>query len=253
MEEQEYYRAITEYKKYLILFPESEKCDYVRFRIGTAYYSGEEYEQAVKVFASLKHKDLMSGYSIESNYFEALSDWKLNRLEEARLTFRELANTYPQSEYAPLALAGGALVALEKEDIAAGRTELTRFIENYPEHPGWTRVRRARAMLDQHNELPRKSRILAGVLSAILPGSGYIYAGHHKDGITSLLINGLAFAGIATAIQNENFAVAGIVAGVGLPFYVGNIYGSANAAKKWNIAVREEHRNKIRVTLGFEF
>ena len=253
MEEHEYYRAITEYKKYLILFPESEKCDYVRFRIGAAYYSGEEYEPAVKVFASLKYKSPEAGYSIESNYFEALSYWKLNKLEEARLTFRELANTYPQSGYAPLALAGGALVALEKGDIAGSKAEMARFIENYPEHPAWSRVQEARGMLDQHNDLPRKSQTLAGIMSAILPGSGYIYAGHYKDGITSFLINGLAIAGVATGIHEENFAVAGIVAGVGLPFYMGNIYGSANAAKKWNIAVRDEHRNKIRATLGFEF
>lgn len=253
MEEQEYYRAITEFKKYLILFPESEKCDYVRFRIGTAYYNGEEYEQAVKVFASLKQKHTETAYSIESNYFEALSDWKLNRLEEARSTFRELAHTYPQSEYGPLALAGSALVAVEKEDIAASRNDLTKFIEDYPDHPGWKRVWEARNMLDRHKDLPRKSEVLAGVMSAILPGSGYIYAGHSKDGITSFLINALAFAGVASAIQNENFAVAGIVAGVGLPFYLGNIYGSANAAKKWNIAVRDEYRQKIGVTLGFEF
>ncbi len=253
MEEHEYYRAITEYKKFLILFPESEKCDYVRFRIGAAYYSGEEYEPAVKVFASLKHKSTETGYSIESSYFEALSYWRLNRLEEARLAFRELANTYPQSEYTPLALAGGALVALEKGDTAASKAEMERFIEGHPEHPAWRRVQEARRMLDQHQDLPRKSQVLAGIMSAILPGSGYMYAGHFKDGLTSFLINGLAIAGVATGIQKEQFAVASIVAGVGLPFYVGNIYGSANAAKKWNIAVREEYRNRIRMTLGFQF
>jgi hypothetical protein len=58
---------------------------------------------------------------------------------------------------------------------------------------------------------------------------------------------------VATGIHQENFAVAGIVAGVGLPFYAGNIYGSANAAKKWNNAVKSEFRNKIRTTMGFEF
>jgi tetratricopeptide (TPR) repeat protein len=253
MDEREYYRAITEYKKYLILFPQSEKNDYVRSRIGAAYYNGEEYEPAIEVFSSLKYKSTDAGTRIQSSYLEALSYWRLNKLEEARLTFRQLASTYPQSEYAPLALAGGALVALENGDIANSRAEMTRFIEDYPEHPGWNRVREAREMLEQHDDLPRKSRVLAGIMSAILPGSGYLYAGHYKDGITSFLINGLAFAGAATGIHQENFAVAGIVTGVGLPFYVGNIYGSANAAKKWNKAVRDKHREKIRTTLGFQF
>jgi hypothetical protein len=56
-----------------------------------------------------------------------------------------------------------------------------------------------------------------------------------------------------TAIYQENYAVAAIVGGIGLPFYFGSIYGSANAAKKWNIAVRKDLRNKICVTLNYDF
>jgi hypothetical protein len=47
--------------------------------------------------------------------------------------------------------------------------------------------------------------------------------------------------------------VAGIVGGIGLPFYVGNIYGSANAARKWNLGVKRELHNKVFLTLDFEF
>jgi hypothetical protein len=43
------------------------------------------------------------------------------------------------------------------------------------------------------------------------------------------------------------------VGGIGLPFYLGNIYGSANAAKKWNIAVRNELRSRISVTIDYDF
>ena len=49
-------------------------------------------------------------------------------------------------------------------------------------------------------------------MSAILPGSGYVYAEHYGDGITAFLINGLFIAGTITAIHQENYAVAGIVA-----------------------------------------
>ena len=71
-------------------------------------------------------------------------------------------------------------------------------------------------------------------------------------GLTAFLINA-AIAGTVTAVYQENYAVAGIVGGIGLPFYFGNIYGSANAAKKWNLAVRKELRNKIQVTLSYDF
>jgi TM2 domain-containing membrane protein YozV len=104
--------------------------------------------------------------------------------------------------------------------------------------------------LDRYQELPEKSPELAGFLSAILPGAGYFYAEHYGDGITAFLINGLFIAGTVAAINQENYAVAGIVGGIGVPFYLGNIYGSANAAKKWNHGVRNEVIQKIHSTLA---
>ena len=88
------------------------------------------------------------------------------------------------------------------------------------------------------------------MMSAIIPGSGYLYAGHYGDGITAFLINGLFIAGTITGIHQENYAVGAIVGGIGLPFYLGNIYGSANAAKKWNLGIRDQLRQKIHVALA---
>jgi TM2 domain-containing membrane protein YozV len=142
------------------------------------------------------------------------------------------------------------LAALDENRAEVSRQALKRFLERYPGHPGEENVREALALLDRYQELPEKSPVLAGVMSAILPGSGYIYAEHYGDGITAFLINGLFIAGTITAIHQENYGVAGIVGGVGVPFYLGNIYGSANAAKKWNLAVRNEIIQKIHSTLS---
>ena len=52
-------------------------------------------------------------------------------------------------------------------------------------------------------EIPRKSSKTAGILSAILPGLGYVYAGHVQTGIASLVVNSLFLA-----INNEGFVYA---------------------------------------------
>jgi hypothetical protein len=80
-----------------------------------------------------------------------------------------------------------------------------------------------------------------------------MYAGRYGDGVVALIVNGLFIAGTVAAIHQENYAVAAIVGGIGLPFYIGNIYGSANAATKWNIGVRKELREKIAVSLDYRF
>ena len=95
--------------------------------------------------------------------------------------------------------------------------------------------------------------MVAGFLSALVPGAGHIYAGHYGDGVTSFFLNGLFIAGTVVAVRQENYAVAGAVGAIGLPFYIGNIYGAANAANKWNISVRKDLRNTIAITLDSPF
>ena len=56
MDEREYYRAVTEYKRFLILFPDSDRADYALFRTGLACYQGEEYESAAKSFSTLRER-----------------------------------------------------------------------------------------------------------------------------------------------------------------------------------------------------
>ncbi len=253
MEEGEYYRAITEYKKLLILFPDSDQADYALFRIGLAYYQGEEYEHSVRAFSSLRGTYSRSAYLSKSYYFEGLGNWKLKQFENARNAFDTLAETDPQSEFAPLALVAASLVSLDEGNIAVSTHRLERLIDRYPDHPGSAHGKQALPLLAQYEKLPQKSKTLAAILSAILPGSGYVYAGRYGDGVTAFLINALWIAGVVTGISAEYYAVAGIVAGVGVPFYFGNIYGSANAAKKWNLDVKRDLRNRVYLTLEFNF
>jgi len=253
MAEDEYYRAITEYKKFLFLFPDSDKAVYAAFRIGLAYYHGQDYVAAAQALASAKEKYGESGVVAESGYYEGLSYWKLGQFERAATMFEQVVSEAPASEPASLAMLGKALVSFDEKDLVGSRQELTHFLANYPDDPRADNVREAIALLDENRELPRKSPALAGVMSAFVPGSGYMYADRYGDGFMALILNGLFIGGTVAAIHQENYAVAGIVGGIGLPFYLGNIYGSANAAKKWNIGIRRELRGKIVLSLDYHY
>jgi len=251
--EGEYYRAITEYKKFLFLFPDSGKADSALFGVGTAYYRGEEYEPAARTFEALLEKYGKGAHAAPSAYFEGVSLWKLGRFDRAEAAFDRVAALEPASEYAPLSLIGKSLLSYDARNDPGCRGELARFLETYPQDARAERVRQTVALLDRNREVPRKSPAVAGVMSAVVPGSGYMYAGRYGDGVVALIVNGLFIAGTVAAIHQESYAVAAIVGGIGVPFYVGNIYGSANAAAKWNIGVRKELREKIAVSLDYRF
>lgn len=44
---------------------------------------------------------------------------------------------------------------------------------------------------------------------------------------------------------------SGVVGVIGLPFYIGNIYGAVNAAKKFAIGVKRDLRGQIAVSLDY--
>jgi TolA-binding protein len=253
LDEAEYYRAVTEFKRFLILFPDSRRADYALFRTGMACYRGEEYESAARAFASVRELHPGSVHQEKSRYYEALSCWKLKQYAQAEAVLDVLVEVYPESEEAPRALAASTVLALERGRPAAARRSLHRILEHYPGHLLSRRAADALPLVDEYEGLPSKSPSLAGFMSAVLPGSGYIYARHYHDGVTAFLINALAISGTAAGVHQENYPVAGIVGAVGLPFYFANIYGSANAARKWNMGVRKVLVDRISLVLDFHF
>jgi TolA-binding protein/TM2 domain-containing membrane protein YozV len=253
MAEGEYYRAITEYKRYLILFPDGRHGDTALFRIGMAYYQGMEYQPAIESFSLLRSRFPASLHAADAAYHEGVCNTKLNRLDKAAVAFETAAAARGAIDVAPKARLGHALVEFDRGDTVETRADLNRFMADYPDDPRSGKVRDALTLLSADEPSPRKSPLLAGILSAIVPGSGHAYAGHYGDGATAFLLNGLFITGAVVAIQQENYAVAGTVGLIGLPFYLGNIYGAANAASKWNLGVRRELRDRLAVTLDYRF
>ena len=81
MEEKEYYRAITEYKRFLFLFPDSTECDYALLQTGIAYLSGGDNDGAVRNLEALRerHPDSPRGDAAPS-----LPVWRTGRPRELR-------------------------------------------------------------------------------------------------------------------------------------------------------------------------
>lgn len=249
LEEGEYYRAVTEYKRFAILFPGAPKGEYALFRTGMAYFLGDEYGDALRAFEAVGERYPDGCYHVPARYFAGLSLWKKKDFAGAADAFELVVRSSPDSPFSPRALAARSLLELDRDDPAAAMAVLQRFVDGWPDHPEVARVREAQVLLQQYGNLPQKSELLAGVLSAILPGAGYVYAGRYGDGIASFLVNALFIAATATAVHQEWYAAAGISGGIGLPFYLGNIYGSANAARKWNRGRRSEVRARIDAAL----
>ena len=94
---------------------------------------------------------------------------------------------------------------------------------------------------------PAKSQALAGILSAILPGSGKLYCGRKYDALYTLCVltssawlsyRGFRDDGIES-IKGWSFGVLTAF------FYGGNIYGSCIAANIYNEKVEQALHNRM--------
>jgi hypothetical protein len=83
-------------------------------------------------------------------------------------------------------------------------------------------------------DLPYRSPLLAGTMSAVLPGSGQVYTGRYQEGFWAFVVCGaFAFASYE-AFDHDLEWVGAATTLTGLSWYSGNIYGATSAAHKFN-------------------
>ena len=97
---------------------------------------------------------------------------------------------------------------------------------------------------------PFKNRTKAAIMSAIIPGSGKIYAGEVGDGITTFLLTGL-FVYLAVDNFNKDRAPrAWLFTALAAFFYGGGVYGSAAAVDNYNAMIRFDFDNELKLYLN---
>lgn len=93
-----------------------------------------------------------------------------------------------------------------------------------------------RSYVDQASNINYKSPALAASMSAIVPGSGKVYAGQWKDGIIGFLFIASSAWQSYRGFQKNGVesAYGWIFGGISFGFYTGNIFGSYKAVRQYN-------------------
>ena len=231
MLQKEYYRAITEYRRFLFRFPNDKRGSMAHFRIGLALYRGRSYGEALTAFGKI------------AEAYPELPHGKLARLWMGECLmmqgkFEAAENLYSA---AILRLAGEQLgdhadyrhawALLNKHEWQEARMRFQNLPGTHSFHESAQHIADAIPDIEHY---PRKSPLLAGVLSAALPGSGQLYIGRRGDAWLAFLLNSLFVVGIVEALNHDRPAVAGMLGLFEAGWYAGNIYGAVNGAHKYN-------------------
>ena len=104
-------------------------------------------------------------------------------------------------------------------------------------------------LLEDLNHLPSKDPWKAGLLTALLPGSGHLYLDRPKDGFFAFVSNGLLLAGTIQAFK-QDISGLGIALGfVELGWYSGTIFSAVSLTHKYNLQIRHKQLDKMRPLL----
>jgi tetratricopeptide (TPR) repeat protein len=216
----EHYRAVTEYKRLIFFFPDDPRAQTAQFRIAQAYLRGGEPARALAHLSGLAERDALPDRRDALRYWLALSNLE-----------RDRARPYP----------------LRLEGIEAALRELEAIS---PEAPGQPRVAAFVKALRDPPELPEKSPLLAGTLSALVPGTGSFYVGRFAEGSLALFINAVLIYATVNSFQRDQVAAGTVFGALALTFYGGAIYAAINGAHKFNDRARAAYLEGQRVRFG---
>ena len=238
------YRSMLELRRYPDHHLTASQRDSMEFYTAWAYFHLQEINPAINHFNQVSPS---SSYFRQSRVFSswcnlyqgrsALAQKELNELLQDDGTlpdiapFQHLAIQLYEKDYDG---AESALLALEKSD--------ARYQEQ---------VDQLREVLRLGQEYQAKSQGLAALFSAIIPGTGKMYAGETGAGISTLLV--LAGLGGVAAEQiiksgwtSWNSILFTALFGT---FYAGNIYGSIVSVQTYRNRFHENYNQRILATV----
>lgn len=185
----------------------------------------EFYDQTIWVYETKLSQVQKKEPELLRQYFTAY--YKMRNYRKVISAMEELGVNYNDPNIGYIhTLAFNSL--LKEKELSKARSYLAEN-SNY-----FTNKGKYETVLDDVSRLKRKSPFISGISSVIIPGSGYIYSGHTKTGISSLLFNSLFAFATYSNFKSGNPGMGLLTGLFGLAFYISNIQGAVKSTHRYN-------------------
>ena len=241
-EEEDYFRAIGEYKRFIFLYPTEAFAATAAWRIAGAYYKAKRWPEAIAACNQFLADFSQSPLYYEVLYLKGQAEKQDKRYDDALRTL-EIIIAAKIPNYSDKALYQKALVIL---DTANWQGAENAFLLVPKESPLFSSASSFAAGLAARDRLPKKSPGAAGVLAALLPGSGHLYTERPQDALVAFLLNGAFIWGAVELFQHDNYVAGSILTFFELGWYSGNIYSAVSSAHKYNRDKKEEFLRNLK-------
>lgn len=181
----------------------------------------------------------------KARFYQSLKLTQLRQYDAAQTAIRELNINQADSLKTELREFQMAGIALLKKDYKQFDQKSLAFSFQYPAFA--SQEKKLLTFADKLKKIPRRSPFVAGLFSAIVPGTGKIYAGKSRQGLNMLFQNLFLGAQATEALLKDGvtsprFIIYGALFSF---FYIGNIWGSVLSVKMQKREVYETVRHEV--------
>lgn len=208
-------KAINNYEKIIVNYPESQFYDHSCYQIAYMSFESKKYNESIGYIQS--SLDKMNS---------ARGRLKMNRLAGINYLYQRKWNKARQHFFSMLS------------NVNADNSSLTETLNNF-------------AIEGSH--IKYKNPVFAGLMSTVIPGSGKIYTGRVMDGFYSMILIGLMEWQAYKGFHKDGVSsVRGWVYGtLGAVSHLGNIYGSVAAVKIYNKKLEDKFLHGIQINFSW--
>ncbi|MBN2568689.1 MAG: tetratricopeptide repeat protein [Deltaproteobacteria bacterium] len=242
-EEKDFFRAITEYKRFIFFYPEAyDMCEIAYYKIGMGYHRAKRYEESIVAFMFFLEKYPESSRRNDVLYHKGIAEKFLQQLDEALSTFQTIINS-DHGEYRDKAIFQRALIFVDCGDWGRAREsflQIPKESTNYPSASVFVQG------LENIHNIPQKSPTVAGSLAALIPGAGHLYTERPRDALVAFLLNSVFILAAVELFNDEQYIAGGIVTFFELGWYSGNIYSAVSSAHKYNKRAEDDFISGLR-------
>lgn len=244
----EYSQAIIEYRRFLYLYPQSQRREEVHFKIAEAYYTSGQYEAAISFLKMTVQEFPEGNFIMEFYILMGRSLMGLKRLKEAREIFYFVIGSTSSwfLKYRARSFLAECYVMEERWKEAIEVMEATEL-----DSPFRAEAERYASHLKAIDSIPYRSPKVAGILSAVLPGAGHLYCGRPMDALTAFIANSTLIAGAVEAFQKDQKGLGLVLSAIELVLYGGTIFSAVTSAHKFNRNEKGKYLDMIRIRMGY--
>lgn len=246
---QEYFRAIGEYKRFIYFFPEDARASLAAYKIGISYFKNRHFKKAVNAFEIIieQYADtdlLVKSYFMISKCLVTLTEY-IPAIANLHNLIVITNNIHTKDE---------AFYKIGWIYLEIGAWEKAKFyfskisMQNSHKYS----LKKLSDELNTEMILLKKNPRLAGFLS-VIPGAGFLYCERYQDALIAFLLNGAMICAAYEAFDSENDVLGGIITFIETGFYAGNIYGSVSSAYKYNKNKTGQFLEKLKKNAKIKF